>query len=217
VTVHNRGPARATFVTMSDDLPPSVTLGSADARCVWDGGTGLHCDIGDLARGASRSVNIRVYPNSAGSITNSASAAGAERDPDTSNNRDSVDTAVVLPLRTLDQVEVDLAYQSSLDMESSAGSVRGQMVINKSAIRETDNQGTRIYHVGARTGTNQFEASLAPGTRAEGTWRFDFSGSSRYVNGSLRVISGRVLSLTGHSVIFAVGESSPIHFSLELQ
>jgi hypothetical protein len=53
-----------------------------------------------------------------------------------------------------------------------------------------------------RTGTNRVEAVLVRGAGRPGTWRFDFSGETTIRPGSLRVVAGTVVVITGDSLVF---------------
>ena len=55
----NDGPGTAKDVTITDPLPPGVTFLSASAPCTASGGI-VSCPVGDLAKGASRTVTIKV-------------------------------------------------------------------------------------------------------------------------------------------------------------
>lgn len=91
VTATNNGPAPATGVTVTDTLPASVTLVSASG-CT--GTTTLSCAAGDLAAGASATVQIVVTAPSAGPVSNTAAVTATSTDPVSSNNTATATTAV---------------------------------------------------------------------------------------------------------------------------
>ena len=96
VTAKNNGPSNATGVKVTDNLPAGVTFQSAtpsQGSCSQASGT-VTCNLGNLASGASATVEIKVTPQSAGKITNKASVGGNESDPNSSNNRASAETTV---------------------------------------------------------------------------------------------------------------------------
>ena len=96
LAVHNAGPATAQTVKVSDALPPTVTLLSADSSqgSCSDAAT-LSCDLGDLAAGADATVTIKVRPRQTGTLSNVASVSSNTADPDDANNSDVEETAVV--------------------------------------------------------------------------------------------------------------------------
>ncbi len=96
VGVQNTGPSAAPGVSMSDTLPAGVTFTSAtpsQGTCSQSAGT-VTCPLGTIANGASASVQIKVTPQSTGSITNQASAASSISDPNSANNTASAATTV---------------------------------------------------------------------------------------------------------------------------
>ena len=92
----NLGPSAATGVTVTDSLPASVTFVSATSTVGSCGHAAptVTCTVGSLASGASATIEIKVRPQTAGSLTNSASITGTEGDPDPTNNTASVTTGV---------------------------------------------------------------------------------------------------------------------------
>src|SRR5262249_31070723 len=96
IQVTNNGPDDATGVTVTDTLPATVTFVSASPGCSEASGT-VTCAIGNIAVSASSSVQIDVTPTAAGNISNTASVAANEADPDSTNNSDTEDTRIVDP------------------------------------------------------------------------------------------------------------------------
>jgi uncharacterized repeat protein (TIGR01451 family) len=96
LTVANNGPDEASEVTAIDQLPASVSFVSAtpsQGSCGESAGI-VTCALGQMANGATATVNIVVKPTLAGTITNTASVSAFEADPDEINNTDSVETSV---------------------------------------------------------------------------------------------------------------------------
>ena len=96
LTAHNAGPSTATGVNVTDDLPAGVTFDSAttsQGSCSQASGT-VTCPLGTLASGANATVTIRVRPQSAGSITNTASVSSDIFEPNPSDNSTSAETTV---------------------------------------------------------------------------------------------------------------------------
>ncbi|MBK5228795.1 MAG: SBBP repeat-containing protein [Actinobacteria bacterium] len=93
LTVQNAGPDPATGVTITDTLPAGVTFVSASPGCSQASGT-VTCSVANVASGASAQVQIQVTPNQPGTITNTASVAANEADPQTADNQDDEQTVV---------------------------------------------------------------------------------------------------------------------------
>jgi uncharacterized repeat protein (TIGR01451 family) len=98
LTARNNGPSSATGVTVTDALPAGASFGSAtpsQGSCSTAGGT-VSCELGTLANDARAAVEIKIKSQSEGTIANTASAAGAEGDPDSANNTATEPTTVTL-------------------------------------------------------------------------------------------------------------------------
>ncbi|MPQ99985.1 DUF11 domain-containing protein [Modestobacter sp. I12A-02628] len=97
-TVTNAGPSTAREVVLTDPLGDGVTVTSAtvtsgSGSCTTDASTTtVRCALGDLARGASATVEVRVTLSSSGSgaIGNSVSVTSATPDPVGADNQDEV-------------------------------------------------------------------------------------------------------------------------------
>lgn len=96
IEVENLGPAAATNVVVTDNLPASVDFVSASNGCSRKGRR-VTCNVGGLnsnGGGAKKSVTIQVRPRKADTISNTASARSAETDPQANNNSDTETTVV---------------------------------------------------------------------------------------------------------------------------
>jgi uncharacterized repeat protein (TIGR01451 family) len=95
LVVTNTGPFAATGVSLTDELPPTVTFGSASAGCGEAVGV-VTCTLGDMGNGTSRAVTIAVTaPSAPGTITNTAMVGLDQTDPYTGNNTIAENTSVV--------------------------------------------------------------------------------------------------------------------------
>ena len=74
-TVTNRRSYFAAYdVSLSSPLPANATFVSASAGCTESGGT-VSCDLGDIATGASKTVDITLQPTAAGELVTTAEAS----------------------------------------------------------------------------------------------------------------------------------------------
>jgi uncharacterized repeat protein (TIGR01451 family) len=104
IQVQNLGPIAATGVIVTDPLPKGVDFASAvssQGSCTSKGKK-VTCDLGGLGvptidYGAPPTVTITVIPRQVGTITNTASVNGAQKDPVASNDRATATTRVVGP------------------------------------------------------------------------------------------------------------------------
>ena len=98
LTVTNNGPSPATNVVVTDNLPIGINFTSATpTQGMCNATTPVTCNLGSLARNAMAVINIIVVPQSAGTLTNTASVAAAENDPDGSDNSVSLQTTINSP------------------------------------------------------------------------------------------------------------------------
>jgi uncharacterized repeat protein (TIGR01451 family) len=86
IQVYNRGPTKATEVTITDILPETVIYLSNDSGCSKLSGRILVCQLGKLARGAGKTIHFTVRPILPHAIFNQAVVLSAQDDPDRSNN-----------------------------------------------------------------------------------------------------------------------------------
>jgi uncharacterized repeat protein (TIGR01451 family) len=104
IQVRNLGPDAASGVTVTDRLPKGVDFVSAAAtsgQCTHKGGK-VSCDLGGLAAptieyGGPPIVTISVIPRKVGTIANTASVKGREKDPIGINNKATATTQVIGP------------------------------------------------------------------------------------------------------------------------
>lgn len=103
IGVENLGPSPATGVTVTDNLPKTVDLVSASGpggACAVQGGQ-VSCAVGTLNPigvnygGTPVTVTIVVVPRASGTISNTASVKGQQKDPVNANNKATATTRVV--------------------------------------------------------------------------------------------------------------------------
>ncbi|MEW1633029.1 hypothetical protein AB0469_03040 [Streptomyces sp. NPDC093801] len=93
ITVRNAGPNDATGVTVTDRLPDGLAFLSAEGPGRHDPATG-RWTVGGLPVGATATLVLRAKAEKTGRILNTAAATGNEKDPDTTNNTDTVTVCV---------------------------------------------------------------------------------------------------------------------------
>jgi uncharacterized repeat protein (TIGR01451 family) len=102
ITVENLGPDAATGVLVTDNLPKGVDFASATAsvgQCTQKGGK-VTCALGMLPAptidyGAPPSVTLAVIPRQAGTIINTATVKGDQKDKASKNNKATATTRVL--------------------------------------------------------------------------------------------------------------------------
>ena len=97
IDVSNLGPDAATGTTVTDRLPANVdfvSVQTTNGTCTR-AGRNVTCEIGNLGgSGSEATITIRVRPNRAGTITNTAEVESVENDPVAANNTATATTTV---------------------------------------------------------------------------------------------------------------------------
>jgi uncharacterized repeat protein (TIGR01451 family) len=127
IGVQNLGPDSATGVRVTDDLPKEVDLVSATAtvgKCASKGQK-VTCELGQIGTGVNyggpATVSISVIPRKTGTIKNTASVNGDQKDPVASNNKATATTSVIGPAATCRGVAVSLAGTAGNDVITGTG------------------------------------------------------------------------------------------------
>jgi len=101
LTITNHGPSEATGVTITDTLPPGVTVVSVTpSQGTCTGQSTIMCELEAVASGATATVTlvVQVLPSAGtGGMSNTVSVGNIEPDPDPANNTATVVTTVVTP------------------------------------------------------------------------------------------------------------------------
>jgi uncharacterized repeat protein (TIGR01451 family) len=113
IQVQNLGPDRASGVTVTDQLPKGLDFLSAttsSGQCTHKGKK-VTCSLGELNAptvnyGGPPTVTLSVVPRRVGTISNTASVKGSQKDPVAANNKATATTSVVGPPLTCRGVAV---------------------------------------------------------------------------------------------------------------
>jgi uncharacterized repeat protein (TIGR01451 family) len=128
IRVQNLGPDAATGVIVTDELPKGVDFVSAAAtsgQCARKGRK-VTCDLGGLSAptinyGAPPTVTIAVIPRQVGTISNTASVKGDQKDPVASNNKATATTRVIGPAATCRGVPATITGTAGDDAITGTG------------------------------------------------------------------------------------------------
>jgi uncharacterized repeat protein (TIGR01451 family) len=162
IQVKNLGPDAATGVTVTDQLPKGVDFASATAtsgQCTRKGKK-VTCDLGGLGAptidyGSPPTVTISVIPRQVGTISNTASVKGDQKDPVASNNKATATTRVIGPTATCRGVPATMIGTAGDDTIAGTGgrdviaSFGGNDTITSLASRDLVCVGSGNDHVSA--------------------------------------------------------------------
>lgn len=175
IEVDNLGPNAATGVTVVDHLPQGVDLVSATVsggQCTSQGRK-VTCALGALpvvtgAYATARTVTVTVIPRRVGTITNTASVRGGEKDPVKANNKATATTRVVGPTRTCRGVPVTLVGTRGDDVLVGGGGrdviagFGGNDTIYAFAGADLICAGSGADHIGGGTAADRVFAGAGP-------------------------------------------------------
>ncbi|HEY6550266.1 MAG TPA: hypothetical protein VIY71_03585 [Solirubrobacterales bacterium] len=128
IQVQNLGPDPASGVTVTDQLPKGVDFVSATAtsgQCARKGKK-VTCVLGTLIAptinyGSPPTVTISVVPRQIGTISNTASVKGDQKDPVASNNKATATTSVIGPAATCRGVTATMTGTAGDDTIAGSG------------------------------------------------------------------------------------------------
>ena len=205
ITVTNFGPGAATGVTVTDSLPPTVSLNGVSGALCSTAGTTLTCDLTSLPAFSSKTLTVVVRVFSSVSVGetlfNTATVTAATSDPSLGNNTATSVVQIVISQKAPDgSAPMPTSFTSSL--EGWPTTVHGNVLSNGNQLDAVHSSTPFHHQVRAVLGRNRIEAYLESTSEAEGIWRFDFSRAQLFVSGSFEVRQGRVLSQSSHAIVF---------------
>jgi uncharacterized repeat protein (TIGR01451 family) len=180
VTVTNTGDSPANNTVLTDRLPAGATLVSASDNPQQGGGT-LTWQLGTMAPGASKTVNVTVTSSVTGRLTNTATATAT-----CAEATDAVETEVRgIPAILLEVVDIEdpieigtnVQYVITVTNQGSAVGTNIQIIADLPAEQEyVASDGPTQAQISGRTVTFAPLPSLAPKARA--TFRVTSKGIS---------------------------------------
>ncbi len=111
ITVTNNGSNDAKGVALTDTLPEGVTFVSASVNQTQQSNNNLIFELGDIANGASKTIDITVTPPTSGTITGTASVTSKTFDPEVAN--DTAILATTVTTSTVQAASTDLAVTTT--------------------------------------------------------------------------------------------------------
>jgi uncharacterized repeat protein (TIGR01451 family) len=128
IQVQNIGPDTASGVTVTDQLPKGVdfvSVTTTSGQCARKGKK-VTCDLGTLAAptigyGGPPTVSLSVIPRQVGTISNTASIKGDQKDPVSSNDKATATTSVVGPAATCRGVPATIIGTAGNDTVTGTG------------------------------------------------------------------------------------------------
>jgi hypothetical protein len=139
-------------------------------------------------------------------VSSSAEVSGNQKDPNLTNNSDTVQTVLVSlapPSSGSEQLEGFLT--TALEMDASEALVLGHLQVNGQELMTMTQPGQYGVRFVGSAGTNVVEAHITMPPGELGRWRFDFSRTHNFEAASIDVSMGQALSQDAHSVVFRLG------------
>jgi uncharacterized repeat protein (TIGR01451 family) len=169
----NHGPDKATGVKVADVLPPGVTFASASASCDRSGAV-VTCNLGDLAKGASKTVTIKVTAD----VLPGGSGGSFAKDPH------------LIPVEKVEQqVDLEPGETKTVDLSCPSGQILTDGSVRTDAVDQGTGSPASVYVASAHgTSPNGWQAVV----------RNDASGRAQ-AKAFAVCIAGRTTPAAGHA------------------
>ncbi|MBD2043102.1 DUF11 domain-containing protein [Microcoleus sp. FACHB-672] len=210
VTLSNTGPAAATGVQVTDQLPAGLTFVSATpSQGTYNNTTGLWT-VGNLANGAGATLRITATVNTTNPITNSAQVTASDQpDPDSTagNSNPSEDDQASV---SISQPVADLSLAKTVD---NANPSVGQTIAYTVTLRNTGPANATGVQVTDRipTGLTFVSATPSQGTydNTTGLWTVGNVANGAAVTLTIQATLNTVGVVTNTAAITAAEQSDP--------
>jgi uncharacterized repeat protein (TIGR01451 family) len=202
LAVTNSGPSAATGVVLTDPLAPPTEFDSATASqgaCSFDSPTRtLTCDLGDIPFPGGAAVTLRVRPMALGTLTNTASVAAAEPDPEPASNSATLATAVQLPSDGVRFLTVTSTSGRNVIewLNPAADYVSTELVFRTDRFPTSPTDGTPLYNLGTAGARDRFSHDTPPLTNGQTYYYAAFVHRSATLSPG-RFVRGRPFDTSG--------------------
>jgi uncharacterized repeat protein (TIGR01451 family) len=216
-TVGNAGPATATGVVLTINLPARVILGSVTPSQGTCAGAGpVTCSLGVVPMGATPTVQVSLTPVAPGSITTNGSVSGAESDPNPANNNATQSTVVSAQPNTTYVSVTDFVFSPKNPAVSQGGTVQWNF-FGPSGHTVTDKTGMTLFDSGVLLPVTYFRYTYV------GAGNYGFTSTSDTLNPMngktvvpLKVAPGSGTTATPFTLTWA-SSSAPAGFVFDVQ
>ena len=203
--ITNPDPPRI-FVNDSIDFNAECSIGDRDGGPTFI--TAYNWDFGDGDDGGEGRFVSHLYT--------APDLYGVTLTVTNEDGRQDRTTQFIVVERRSASIPPEVNFTSELELPAGTSA---QIALNQAETVATVAPTPQRHRARGRSGENVVEGRLLSEAGEPGQWRFDFRGASRFVPGSLRVDSGEVLTLDGHSVVFRMTgkPGPPIRFRFRLE
>ncbi len=165
--VTNAGSANATNVVVTDTPPANVILGAVTpTQGSCSGTTTITCNLGGIANGGFANLTVTVTPVAAGNISNAASVAATETDPNAANNSASQATTVKSQTKTKYVSVTDSGFSPS-SLSVAQGTTVQWNFFGPSASSVSDATGMGLFNSGPEPAVSYYRYTyIGAGTYA---------------------------------------------------